>query len=531
MNDKTLKRRGYSQGVQISYVVLIIILLSIALRAHRLDQQSFHWDEAMSVQRASLPLPGLIDSTIEAGDQVPLHYLLLKPWLHVDDGEFVVRYFSVLLGTLSVALIYQFGGQIRGRRTGFLAAGLLALNPFHAWYSQEARMYALLVLLVMGAHFFLLRTLTAERARPYWIGYVLTMVGAVYTHYFALLVLLGHYIFFALHLRWRRNAFLAWMVSAIVVGLTLVPWISLNLSAGGYGDAVPHWIQPVGVRDLLLTLHAFSGGWATDASFWLPYVVLAVYALGTVVALRPARDGGAPEPNLPNQLVVIWLLVPILLTFLLSTSWLGSTGPQFSLYLDRYLIITLPPFILLAAGGIDTVLKNRRWRALGLLALVLVLLGSIPALYNIYADPAYWRTDWRGVGRQIAVEAGEADVLLVREDHLVPLAYYGEGAPPELEIPLAPGDPAQQVPFEEEMAIRLALAEASGATRAWLISNLYPTDTHHHVRERNRHVAGSEPIDAQQEWMNANFERIGLWRFTGVQLSLYNIEQAPGRQH
>ena len=53
-----------------------------------------------------------------------------------------------------VLLVRAFG---ESTRVAILSAALLALNPLHLWYSQEARPYALLVCLGIGSLVCLLR--------------------------------------------------------------------------------------------------------------------------------------------------------------------------------------------------------------------------------------------------------------------------------------------------------------------------------------------------------------------------------------
>src|SRR5207237_7192622 len=63
-----------------------------------------------------------------------------------------------------------------------VAAGLLlAVNPLHLWYSQEARGYALMLLLGLACmvSFELARSM---RRQGWWIGYVLCAIGATAVH-------------------------------------------------------------------------------------------------------------------------------------------------------------------------------------------------------------------------------------------------------------------------------------------------------------------------------------------------------------
>jgi mannosyltransferase len=68
-----------------------------------------------------------------------------------------------------------------------LAAFLLAIAPFHIWFSQEARMYSFLALNALAANYFLLRLLHRKavglgRLMPFALTFTL------YTHYLGVLI-------------------------------------------------------------------------------------------------------------------------------------------------------------------------------------------------------------------------------------------------------------------------------------------------------------------------------------------------------
>jgi uncharacterized membrane protein len=83
--------------------------------------------------------------------------------LPLGSEEWVLRLPSALVGLLSIYLLYRLGSALFDRLTGLAAALLLAVSPFHVWYSQEARMYALVGLLCLGAGLFAWRALRGNR--------------------------------------------------------------------------------------------------------------------------------------------------------------------------------------------------------------------------------------------------------------------------------------------------------------------------------------------------------------------------------
>ncbi len=95
----------------------------------------------------------------------PLYYALAWLWTQVvGTGELGLRSLSALAGVATVPVAYLLGIELRDRRAGIAAAALVAVNPMLLWYSQEARGYALLVLLTALALLYFLRGRRAPEA-------------------------------------------------------------------------------------------------------------------------------------------------------------------------------------------------------------------------------------------------------------------------------------------------------------------------------------------------------------------------------
>ena len=95
-----------------------------------------------------------------------------------------------------------------------------------------------------------------------------------------------------------------------------------------------------------------------------------------------------------------------------------------SIYVDRYLIHSLPPFLVLAAWGIVRAYRRRRWTAA--VAALALAAAVLPSLLNLYGDPAYARSDWRAAIALLERTWQRGDVLLVRPSDTLPAAYGWE---------------------------------------------------------------------------------------------------------
>jgi len=170
--------------------LLIVLLLGTYLRVYHLGAQSYWNDEGNSLRLAQRPALEVVRAAA-ADIHPPLYYLLLKPWHALaGDSEFALRFFSALAGVALAALLYRLGREYFGYGGGLGAAILGAIHPFLIYYSQEARMYALLAALSAASFLLFSRWLRSSRppASPWgnrWLAaaYVLTTAAGLYTHY------------------------------------------------------------------------------------------------------------------------------------------------------------------------------------------------------------------------------------------------------------------------------------------------------------------------------------------------------------
>ena len=123
-----------------------VVVVGVALR---LTTRSELWlDEALSVSIASLPIGDLLEALRHDGHP-PLYYLLLNGWMGVfGDGNEAVRSLSLVCSLANLPLLWLAAREHAGRIAAWAALLLLASSPFAIRYATEARMYALVSLLV-----------------------------------------------------------------------------------------------------------------------------------------------------------------------------------------------------------------------------------------------------------------------------------------------------------------------------------------------------------------------------------------------
>ncbi|MBV9339528.1 MAG: glycosyltransferase family 39 protein [Acidobacteria bacterium] len=155
------------------------------------------YDEAASWTFAHSSWHSFFQSTWNYEGNMILYYLVLRFWVHLGDSEAVLRSLSVLCGIATIPVLYAIGVRLIGRRGGIFAAALITVHPFHIRWSQEARSYAMLVLLISLSTLLLIAAVKVPRASFLWAGYIGTSILACYCHMLALLVVAAQWLWVA----------------------------------------------------------------------------------------------------------------------------------------------------------------------------------------------------------------------------------------------------------------------------------------------------------------------------------------------
>jgi len=202
-----------------------VLAAAAALRACEISRESVWVDEALSVRLARLGWPALFAGTAEDGHP-PLYLALLHVWIACfGTSEAAIRSLSAVLGVLAVAAVYAFGRVWFDQATGLCGALLVALSPYHIYYSQEARNYSLLVLTTASSYLGL--ALVRHRpGRASDAAYVVATLAMLYTHVFGVFAWIAQNLYVLCvdggggapsRRRWT-------LLQAVVVAF-LVPWL------------------------------------------------------------------------------------------------------------------------------------------------------------------------------------------------------------------------------------------------------------------------------------------------------------------
>jgi len=396
---------------KLSILLCSILLTGLLLRIYRLGAESLWLDEGVTVYYARLGLPEIFSRIASEEFNPPLYYSLIHVWIRLaGDSEFSVRMPSVIFGVLSILMIYKTARLMAGKEVGLLAALILALNRFHVHFSQEARIYALLVFLTLLSFFYFIR-LTKEFQTGSILGYLIASFFLMHTHVYALFIILTQNLYFIL--RWFQTAGLhqitlkRWVALQLGLLILFFPWLTvlckqfLRVQEGFWMDKPPlYWIPGAFVR--------YAGGYNLISGIFA--VLLFLLACRAILKWENRNVSWRRTHANWNGLLILWITIPILIPFVLS----HVSSP---IYQIKYTIAASLAYYILIAKGIML------WRSQPLKRAVIGMIVVI-SLTNMHLYYSSLKKEcWREVARYVEFDARKNDLVLFVAGYCLDGAY------------------------------------------------------------------------------------------------------------
>jgi 4-amino-4-deoxy-L-arabinose transferase-like glycosyltransferase len=395
----------------------LVIAVGGILRLYGLDFQSLWLDEGLQYHVAAH------NSITELFFQKrsfhpPLSFAINHFFLLIGESDFLLRLPSALFGIASLPVLYVLAKDLTSARNSLFVVLVLAISPFHLWYSQDGRMYSQLLFFSLLSSALLIQALRRGKAR-WWIYYTLAGAAGMYTHVFMMLTLGTQFVWVLL---FHRRHWLAFAASGVGVALFFLPWVILL-------PWVSNFVSKVGTVGL--AGGSISEGRAGVTWAALPYtffVYAAGFSLGPAVAeLHENRSAQFILSFLPSILLVgiifaillgtgllalykRWGLEPPVVALLglglpLAAAIVYASSTSWSTFNVRYTVIAFPYFCLIVGTALSRLTHANK--ALGAMALLAVIGISAASIHNYFANPRYAKEDvrsavafWRHTGEK-----------------------------------------------------------------------------------------------------------------------------------
>ena len=379
--EKKLENRS------IQYLLLAIItLLAGVLRFYKLGEWSFWYDEIFSLRDVArifeFPLV----------NQQFSRWLIYAATSALGTTEFNARLVPALIGTISVPILYFPTRKISNAPTAMLFAVFLAISPWHIYWSQNTRFYTTLLLFYTLSLF--LVYFAFEEDKPWYLVFALLFFGlAIMEREFA--------------------AILVPVVAAYLIGIKILPFKK------------PPGLRPKNILILLVPIilivivgsYNFLAnpekwvegfGWINNNPIWIlsgiifyvgiPFICIGLLAM---IYFLLDKDRGA-------FLLATAAILPAAAIIIMS---------MFQYTANRYVFVTLIPWLIMSALGTWELFKQNRGRSWILVAGVLLVLLMFPMGENVlyYQYQNGNRDDWKGAFQLVNERRQPGDLVIVTE--------------------------------------------------------------------------------------------------------------------
>ena len=432
---------------------LWLTLIATVLRFVNLGGENIWYDESFTAWLAKLDLPHMW-SAIQGDVHPPLWYLV--EWVNVrvfGDSTFALRLPSAVLSVLAVLLVWRLALACKFQpRTAFIAGLLAAVLPASVYYGQDARMYPLLAVCVLGA------ALMAIRGN--WLLFAMFSAGAVYSQNLGLFYVAAIGIAVALVNGRSLKALVKPLLAGIGVFAAWLPWLPSLLHQAEQVKA-GFWIQPLTAGGVLWPLADMTMGWRMPDALQIHIYGVAIGL--TLIGVVASRK---------------WLMTKagaVILAVVIGAPALAALVSMFwrSVYLPRAMLPASLMLCLIWAYPLNHLSKPNRKVARAIVVPMLAL-----ALFYHYFPAQGGRFAVDSFSAPIVAGWQQGDVIYhVAIDSCILSAYYLPGLPYAL-FP-ASSDLNQSLTEETKAAMGFNQADLTtlaqeGYKRAWVVTIANP---------------------------------------------------------
>jgi len=406
------------------FALALVLLLGAAIRFYNLGEWSFWYDEIFTLR----DIEGL----------KPPALLLERPSLLLSAisvslfgvSEWSARFVPALIGVLSIPTLYFLVRTLFNPTIAILSVLLLAVSPWHLYWSQNARFYTALLLFYTLALFAFYWGI--EKDRPWYLVLFMVLFGlAVRERLFALFILpvVAGYLILVKILPFPKPPGLR-MRNLMII---FIPGMIMVMILGGNYVLDPSRLQ--------LKLETVN-----NSPFWIVSGV--VYYLGLPLICLGAAGGLILlyKKERSSLLLLLAALVPLAALIVLSLI-------QYSA--NRYAFVTLPAWIILASVAVHEVFTDTkistRVIAAGVLLLVVFEPLSEDVLYFKYQNGN--RDDWKAAFNFIKRNKEPGDIIAL-SNYLLGNYYMGEETININRLNLDVLDPGTRIWFVEDMTVQ-----------------------------------------------------------------------------
>lgn len=368
-----------------NWILILVLIIGIILRIYKLDFQSVWLDEIHSLNESNpnLTWSQVFDSLLISDPHPPLYFIILHLLFKLFGySVWTLRFVSVLFGVAGIAGTYLLAKEMFNKKVAYYAAILIAVNQFQIYYSQEARMYAMLFFTSVMSFYFLIRLLKAPNYKS-TLFYAVFASLMLYTHFFALFTFFAQLL---LLLLWTiskdsslelRTKLKFGLISIALIFLFYLPVLPFFNAAN---NKTSMWIQYPEQDVYTQIIKEFFGKSELVLFFVIPLIFLYILNVYKIKSDKTSLLSAFNEKGIGSFIILlIWIFVTLLIPYVASFV-------KLPMIVSRYFIIVLPAIILMVAKGLDLI-KSQSLQITILVTVVFLSFTDIVFVKKYYSVP------------------------------------------------------------------------------------------------------------------------------------------------
>ena len=303
---------------------------------------------------------------------------------------------------------------------------------------------------------------------------MLANIAAVYTHYFAFVVIAFQLLFTIYHLFFTQHATRNTHASRVLrftlyfasIFIAFLPWTPFVLAR--FGQDASYWRGALKLDEALrhILINFTTGESVLEAQAqWIAVGWLGCWVAGLLALGKSTVNSQQSTVARRDAIIfaILYLCVPLALLLLLF-----YRNPKFN---ARYLMIASPAFFLLLAAGLASISRITQYAIRNtflLLTFAFLLFTSVYAITNSYFDPAFTKASFREVARYVESRIAPDEAIILTSGHFFPaFNYYFRGDAPTIRLPDEPTLNTERVlGFDTANVLNLTLAGMRGV---WVV--------------------------------------------------------------
>ena len=365
---------------RILLLVGLVFAVSFGVRLYRLDGQTLECDELYTIPAATghqyvyisseanatiayMPLTtseykqllvpevghGLseVRGVLRRNVHLPLYFYLMHYWIGwFGNSEWVLRFPSALFGALAAVILFLLGRELFNLFVGLVSALFLTFSPEQIYFSQQARMYPLMMLLLISSTYLIVLIGKSANRKSLYVSYAALSIAGLYTHYEFMFGLTAQVVFVWIVSGLGKRNWRQWLTTHAAIGIAFLPWVLITLAQKKTSPEIIAWVHGYLPANAVLTEVLIKTGRLVSVSElpfgWVSVLLAFVLLIVGVVTLMSDRT--------KLLLLGLWIVLPMLGVVVMD-NLLGTRA----ISITRYWLIISPALYLLIAVGLDRI--------------------------------------------------------------------------------------------------------------------------------------------------------------------------------